>query len=211
MAHWIIEPSVLPAFMVAMALIELTPGPNLSYLALLGAARGRGAGLWAVAGVTTGLATWLVVTLLGLTRTPLFSALGLEVLRWTGAGYLLWLAWDALRPPERTRMTLQPGRPFIRGLLSNLLNPKAAIFYLALLPSFVKPSIGPIGLQILALGGLHLLISVTIHSAAVFGGAGAASRMSAPTARVFRVVLALSLVATTLWLLSISLSPESAT
>lgn len=208
---WIVDPAVLPAFALAMALIELTPGPNLSYLALLGASRGRRTGLWAVAGITTGLASWLVLTLIGLTRTPLHSVLGLEVLRWGGAAYLLWLAYDALRPGRSDAASdVGAGRPFVRGLLSNLLNPKAAIFYLALLPAFIKSYAGPVALQILFLGGLHILISVIIHSAAVFGAAGAVSRMSPGPARAFRVVLALSLVAATLWLLSVPLSPGPA-
>ncbi len=211
MTGWGIDPAVMPGFVVAMALIELTPGPNLSYLALLGASGGRRAGLSAVAGITAGLAVWLAVTLLGLTRTPLFSVVGLEVLRWVGAAYLLWLAWDALQPPAQTLRAIAPGRPFVRGLVSNLLNPKAAIFYLALLPSFVKPWAGPVAVQILCFGGLHILISVMIHSAAVFGAAEAAARMSARATLVFRIILALSLVAATLWLLSIPLSPRPVT
>jgi len=207
-----IDPGVLPAFALAMVLVELTPGPNLAYLALLGAARGRRAGLLAVAGITAGLVFWLLVALFGLTRTPLQSVVGLEVLRWVGAGYLVWLAWDAIRPARDaapSRLSSGAG-PFVRGLAANLLNPKAAVFYLALLPGFITPSAGPLFIQILILGGVHIVISIAVHSAAVFGAHQAASRLSPRWAFAFRVVLALGLIATAFWMLSIPLSARPA-
>lgn len=210
MPHLGVDPQVLPAFALAMALIELTPGPNLAWLALLAASRGRGAALRAVAGVTVGLSAWLLATLFGLSRTPLFSEAGLEVLRWVGAAYMLWLAWEALRPGAATASRRQDDRPFLRGLAANLLNPKAAIFYLALLPAFIKPWAGPVPVQILILGGLHILISVAIHSAVVLGAAEAASRLPPRWTFTLRLLLAAGLLATTLWLLSIPLSPGPA-
>lgn len=203
-----VDPGILPAFALAMILVELTPGPNLAYLALLGASDGRRAGLLAVAGITAGLLFWLLVALVGLTRTPLHSVIGLEVLRWVGAGYLVWLAWDAVRPPRDAGLSGRPpaAGPFLRGLAANLLNPKAAIFYLALLPGFITPSAGPLVVQILILGGVHIAISIAIHSAAVFGAHRAASRLPPRGALVFRVMLASGLVATAFWMLSIPLS-----
>lgn len=208
MSGYGVDPGVLPAFALAMVLIELTPGPNLAWLALLGAGQGRRIGLLAVAGITVGLVFWLMVALFGLTRTPLHSLLGLEILRWVGAAYLVWLAWDALRPGTGVGPTGQPsgGRAFLRGLAANLLNPKAAIFYLALLPGFIRPAAGPLLLQILILGGLHIAISIAIHSAAVFGAAEAATRLPPRWILGFRVFLALGLVATALWMLTIPLS-----
>ena len=208
-----VDPGVLPAFALAMVLVELTPGPNLAWLALLGASHGRRTGLLAVAGITLGLAVWLVVALFGLTRTPLLSHGGLEVLRWVGAVYLLWLAWDAVRPPAPAGSGRPPGegRSFVRGLAANLLNPKAALFYLALLPGFINPAIGPLLPQVLILGGVHIAISIVIHSAAVFGAAEAASRLPPRWSLAFRLVLALGLVATAAWMLAIPLSMETAT
>ncbi len=208
-----VDPGVLPAFALAMVLIELTPGPNLAWLALLGAGQGRRIGLLAVAGITVGLAFWLLVALVGLTRTPLHSLLGLEILRWVGAAYLVWLAWDALRPGSGVGPTGRPSgaRAFLRGLAANLLNPKAAIFYLALLPGFIRPAAGPLFLQILILGGLHIAISIAIHSAAVFGAAEAATRLPPPWLLGFRVFLALGLVAAAFWMLTIPLSMGSTT
>jgi threonine/homoserine/homoserine lactone efflux protein len=208
-----VDPAVLPAFALAMVLIELTPGPNLAWLALLGAGQGRRIGLLAVAGITAGLVFWLLVALFGLTRTPLHSLLGLEILRWFGVAYLVWLAWDALRPGTGVGPTGRPsgGRAFLRGLAANLLNPKAAIFYLALLPGFINPTIGPLLPQVLILGGVHIAISIVIHSAAVFGAAEAASRLPPRWLLGFRVFLALGLVATAFWMLTIPLSMGPAT
>lgn len=207
-----VDPAVLPAFALAMVLVELTPGPNLAYLALLSGARGRGAGLRAVAGVTVGLSIWLLVALFGLTRTPLHSPVGLEILRWAGAAYLLWLAWDAVRPAAASGAPANPGRdrPFVRGLAANLLNPKAAVFYLALLPGFTRPWAGPIWLQALILGALHITISIVIHGAVVFGAAEAAARLPPRWALAFRGALALGLLATIAWLLSVPLSQGGA-
>ncbi|MBI2262733.1 MAG: LysE family translocator [Caulobacterales bacterium] len=206
-----IDPQVLPAFALAMALIELTPGPNLAWLALLAASRGRTAAMRAIAGITVGLSAWLLVTLLGLSRTPLFSEPGLEVLRWVGAAYMVWLAYEALKPRAGSASRPVHDRPFVRGLAANLLNPKAAIFYLALLPAFIKPWAGPVPVQILILGGIHIAISVAVHGAVVLGAAEAASRLPPRWAFALRLFLAAGLLATTLWLLSIPLSPGPAT
>ena len=204
-----VDPSVLPAFLMAMVLVELTPGPNLAYLALLSATRGRRAGLEAIAGITLGLTTWLLVTLFGLTQTPLHSPAGLSVLRWVGAAYLMWLALDALGSVRVTaRKADVVHSPFVRGLLSNLLNPKAAIFYLALLPSFIRPAVGPMAGQILIFGFCHILISITVHTGVMLGAAEAASRMSPRGALLFRVFLAFGLAAAAVWLLVIPLTVD---
>lgn len=201
-----IDPAVLPAFALTMGLIELTPGPNLSYLALLAASRGRGAALRAVGGVTVGLAAWLLFTLFGLARTPLFSTLGLESLRWVGAAYMVWLAYDAIRPGSTVAAEPERDRPFLRGLTANLLNPKAALFYVALLPTFIRPGVGPVGGQILILGCLHILISVGVHGAVVLGAAETASRLGPRAAAGVRISLAVGLLATTAWLLTMPLA-----
>lgn len=207
-----IDPAVLPAFILAMALVELTPGPNLAYLGLLSASRGWRAGLQAVAGITVGLSVYLLITLLGLTQTPLHSAVGLNLLRWAGIAYLIWVAWETMRGSPEAAADPHPAHgPFVRGLVSNLLNPKAAIFYLALLPTFIKPAAGSIGAQILTFGAGHILISVIIHSAAVFGAAGVASRLAPRGALAFRLLLAGGLVAAALWLAAIPLSTGAAT
>lgn len=202
-----IDPAVVPAFLLSMVLVELTPGPNLAYLALLSASRGWRAGLLAVVGVTVGLSVYLLITLLGLTQTPLHSQTGLNILRWAGIAYLLWLAWETVRGSRDSGADPDSLRsPFVRGLIANLLNAKAALFYLAMLPGFIKPAAGPVGVQILTFGIGHILISVLIHASVVFGAAGLASRLPPRGILVFRLALALGLVAAALWLAAIPLS-----
>ena len=201
---WPVDPAVIGPFLLAVALIELTPGPNMGWLALVSVARGRLAGFAAVAGVTLGLAIWMVAAAFGLTQVfaawpPLYQAL-----RWAGVLFLLWLAWEAWREPGATDPTpdVRTLRGlFLRGLAGNLLNPKAAVFYVALLPTFMRPGHGAPLTQALTLGSLHLAVAVMVHSLIVLGGAGAAGlilrRMQGPA---MRAVMAGGLVVVAAWL-----------
>jgi threonine/homoserine/homoserine lactone efflux protein len=173
---WPIEPAVVLPFLLAVLLIELTPGPNMSYLAALSASEGRRAGLIAVAGVTLGLAAYMLAAVFGVAELIAAAPLVFGALRWAGVGYLLFLAWEAWRGAAET----SPGHagagdraPFWRGLIANLLNPKAAVFYITLLPTFIAHDHGPFWRQALILGVLHLLVSVAVHGAIVLGAARA--------------------------------------
>ena len=175
---WPVDPSVVLPFLVAVLLIELTPGPNMGWLTLVSMAQGRLAGLAAVAGVTVGLAVWMVLAAVGVTSVLLAFPALYQAVRWAGVLFLLWLAWEAWagagkateevgRDPEKLRGL------FLRGLTSNLLNPKAAVFYVALLPTFIRPDHASAMAQALTLGSLHLIVSVVIHGAIVLGAAAA--------------------------------------
>ncbi|WP_029414821.1 LysE family translocator [Brevundimonas bacteroides] len=175
---WPVDPSVVLPFLVAVLLIELTPGPNMGWLALVSMAQGRLAGLAAVAGVTLGLAVWMVLAAVGLTSVLLAFPALYQAVRWAGVIFLLWLAWEAWagagkaaedmsRDPEKLRGL------FLRGLTGNLLNPKAAVFYVALLPTFIRPDHASAMAQALTLGSLHLIVSVLVHGAIVLGAAAA--------------------------------------
>jgi threonine/homoserine/homoserine lactone efflux protein len=158
--------ATLLRFGVAALLIELTPGPNMGYLAIVAAQRGRVAGLFVVAGVAVGLSCYLAATIAGVAQGALDNAIVYQALRWSGIGYMLWLAVDAWRagpsadatdpPPAKTRL-------FARGLLANLLNVKAAIFYAVMLPGFIEVSRGRLALQALVLGAAHLFVATTVH------------------------------------------------
>ena len=189
---WPVDPGVIIPFLIAVALIELTPGPNMGWLALVALARGRLAGFAAVAGVTLGLAVWMLAAAYGLTEVfsvwpPLYQGL-----RWAGVLFLLWLAWEAWRGDSDPAAPDGPDHStlrglFLRGMTGNLLNPKAAVFYVALLPTFMRPEHGSPLTQALTLGGLHLAVAVAIHSVIVLGAASAGGlvlkRMQGPTAR----------------------------
>ncbi len=200
---WPVDPGVILPFLVAVLLIELTPGPNMGWLALVAAGRGRGAGLAAVAGVTLGLTVWMLAATAGLTQALLRAPALYQGLRWAGVAFLLWLAWEAWRvPPDRTAPVDAATRRglFLRGLTGNLLNPKAAVFYVVLLPGFIRPDHGPAWGQALWLGGGHILIAVVVHVAIVLGadraGHAALARTQGP---VVRALMAGGIAAVALW------------
>lgn len=205
-AAWPVDPAVIAPFLVAVALIELTPGPNMGWLALVSLGRGRPAGFAAVAGVTVGLAVWMLAAAFGLTQALLVWPPLYQMIRWAGVVFLLWLAWEAWRgdggaaATDRVDQGTMRGL-FLRGMTANLLNPKAAVFYVALLPNFMRPDHGsPLG-QALGLGGLHLVVAVAVHSLIVLGAAGAGglilTRMQGP---VLRAVMAGGIAVVALWM-----------
>lgn len=193
---------MLPEFFLAMALIELTPGPNMGYLAVVAASRGRLAGVLSVLGVTVGLSVYLLLAVFGLTSGVLESAPAMSLLRWGGILYLLVLAADALRakaaPPPRAFRS--GGRLVLRGLIANLLNPKALLFYAVLLPGFVRPDLAPTWAQLLILGLIHIAISIAVHLSIVFGMARGVAAWPASRRRALRWLSALGLVAVAVWL-----------
>lgn len=198
---WPVDPTVLPEFLLAMALIELTPGPNMGYLAVVAASRGRLAGALTVLGVTAGLSVYLVLAVFGLAQGLLGSPLAMSVLRWSGVLYLLWLAADALRVSTTTvRPVDSGGRLVLRGLVANLLNPKALLFYAVMLPAFVRPTPAPVWVQLLILGLAHIAISVVVHLSIVFGMARSVAAWPAARRRLLRWLSALGLAAVAVWL-----------
>lgn len=173
-ALWPIAPESILPFLIAVSLVELAPGPNMGYLAALAVGEGRAAGLRAVAGVTLGLAVYMVLAVIGVAELIAAAPLLYGALRWSGVVYLFYLAWEAWRGDAET----SPGQarrvdraPFRRGLIANLLNPKVAVFYVSLLPGFIAPDHGPFWSQALTLGTLHIAVSVLVHVAIVMGGA----------------------------------------
>jgi threonine/homoserine/homoserine lactone efflux protein len=147
----------------------LTPGPNMMYLVSRSITQGRRAGLVSLGGVAIGFLIYLTATNLGL------SVLFVEVpelylaIKIAGACYLGWMAWKALRPggvsvfrPVELAAD-SPRRLFLMGLMTNLLNPKAAVLYLTLIPQFVKPSLGHVAVQGFLLGAVQIAISLSVN------------------------------------------------
>ncbi|MGE0741797.1 MAG: LysE family translocator [Hyphomonadaceae bacterium] len=200
-----IEPSAIAPFLVAVALVELTPGPNMAYLAALSAAEGRVAGLKAVAGVTLGLTVYMLAAVLGVAELIAAAPIVYEALRWAGVGYLLYLAWEAWRgaeeaSPGHTGSRLADG-PFWRGLIANLLNPKAIVFYVTLLPGFIAPDHAPFWVQALMFGAGHVVISLVVHAGIVLGAAHASSLVIQPhRVRILRRGLAVVIGLIAVWL-----------
>ena len=160
--------------MLGIALVELglviVPGPNMIYLVSRSIAQGRRAGLISLAGVGIGFLVYLLAASVGLaTLFALVPEIYLT-LKLAGAAYLLWLAWNALRPGGSSAFAtqeLEPDRPrklFGMGLLTCLLNPKIAILYISLLPQFLDPGRGHLGAQSLILGLTQLTVGVVMNA-----------------------------------------------
>ena len=162
------------AHLIAFALVALgmvlTPGPNMIYLISRSIAQGRRAGLISLAGVGLGFLTYLLAASAGLATLFALVPEIYVALKLAGAAYLLWLAWQAFRPGGTSvfaTQELEPDRPrklFGMGLLTCLLNPKIAILYISLLPQFLDPSRGHLGLQSLILGLGQLTVGVVMNA-----------------------------------------------
>ena len=176
----------LIAFASLAVAVVLTPGPNMIYMISRAITQGRLAGLIAFSGVVVGFVVYLLCTAFGLTAIVFAVPYAYDALRFAGAAYIAWLAYDALRPGGKSPFqirTLPPARPhrlFLIGLMTSLLNPKMAIFYLALLPNFIDPARNVLT-QSLALGSTHIVISIIINSMiACAAGSIAAFLMARP-------------------------------
>jgi threonine/homoserine/homoserine lactone efflux protein len=162
------------ATFVAFALIALgmvlTPGPNMIYLVSRSICQGRTAGLISLCGVALGFLFYVVAAALGITALLFAVPFAYDALRLAGAAYLLWMAWQAIRPGGRSPFQvreLKPDSPrklFAMGLLTNLLNPKVAVMYFSLLPQFIDPALGHVLLQSLLLGALQISVSISVNS-----------------------------------------------
>ncbi|MGV3492851.1 MAG: LysE family translocator [Ramlibacter sp.] len=167
----------LAVFALAALVMVLTPGPNMVYCISRTLVQGRAAGLLSLAGVLLGFVAHLVAATLGLSAVLSAVPLAFDAVRLAGAAYLLWLAWDALRPGGRGPFAVRalpadpPARLFRMGLFTNLLNPKVAMFYLSFFPQFLHPGRGDVLWQVLQLGALQIAVSGTVNALLILGAA----------------------------------------
>ncbi|QUT07313.1 LysE family translocator [Sphingobium phenoxybenzoativorans] len=160
----------LAAFALIALGMVLTPGPNMLYLISRSICQGRRAGLISLGGVAAGFLFYMLCAALGITALLMAVPFAYDALRFAGALYLLWLAWQAIRPGGRSPFQvrdLQPDSPrrlFVMGFMTNLLNPKVAVIYLSLLPQFIDPARGHVLGQSLILGGTQIAISVAVNA-----------------------------------------------
>ncbi len=195
--------SVLISYLITCIAIELTPGPNMAYLAVLSAERGRMAGLFAVAGVALGLTLLGALAAFGVGEFIVGQPWLYESLRWAGIAYLVYLAYDAWADAQRPVEALDPTqlgwRSFGRGLINNLLNPKAALFYITVMPSFVgarSPTLG----QTIALGAIYVAVATTIHAGVVLlAGSVQPLLTRASSRRIMGGIFAALLLVVALW------------
>jgi threonine/homoserine/homoserine lactone efflux protein len=195
----------LLAFAATCLVIELTPGPNMAYLAVLSASKGRRAGFAATLGVALGLLLVGLAAALGLTALIAHSRTLYEALRWGGVLYLLWLAYEGWRGEEETSpgtatVGTSDSKYFLRGLVTNLLNPKAGVFYIAVLPTFVDEARPVVG-QVVSLSVVYVAVATLVHSTVVLAADAARPWLEDPRRNmIVRRALSLLLVIIAVWL-----------
>jgi threonine/homoserine/homoserine lactone efflux protein len=154
-------------FCAAATLLLLTPGPAVLYIVARSVEQGRVAGLASVCGITTGTLVHVLAAALGLSALLASSALAFAIVKYVGAGYLIYIGVRRIlsRAATPTAQIALPrrslGRLYRDGFIVNLLNPKTALFFLAFLPQFVDPSRGAVALQIAFLGLLFTVMGLT--------------------------------------------------
>lgn len=202
------DTATLIRFAITAFLLELTPGPNMAFLITLAAVQGRAAGLAMVAGIALGLALVGLAAAFGLAAIAAAEPLVMQGLTLAGVAYLVWLAWEAWRDADAADEDgAEAQRPatawFGRGLIVNLLNPKAAVFYLTVLPAAIGPqagadarSLGPV----LLLTALAVAIATAVHLAIALL-AGTIHGLMADRARLAlaRRGMALAVLAVAVW------------
>ncbi|WP_046212977.1 LysE family translocator [Paenibacillus wulumuqiensis] len=164
-------------FVLSSILLNITPGSDTIYILSRSMFQGRQAGLMSVYGIVSGSLVHTLLAGLGLSLILMQSALAFNLVKWIGAGYLIWMGIRALmaRKEEGTMLKQVEQRPlrkiYLQGMLTNVLNPKVALFYLAFIPQFVSPSqgMGPIpflllGLTFSATGLLWCILLVLFSS-----------------------------------------------
>ncbi len=176
----------LLAFFGVSLLLGITPGPDNLFVLVQSAQRGWRAGMAVVLGLCAGLVVHTAAVALGLAALFAASVTAFTVLKYLGAAYLAWLAWQSLRPHAQTAQgagsspatPVPAARPAAgmwrmvgRGMVMNLTNPKVLIFFLAFLPQFANPGLGSVALQIMLLGVVFMLATMLVFGAiAVFSG-----------------------------------------
>lgn len=167
-------------FAAAALLMVLTPGPNMIYLISRSICQGRKAGVTSLLGVVAGFFVHLFAAAAGLTAVFLAVPMAYEVLKWAGALYLLWLAWQALKPGARSPFEARQLPPdsfrklILMGFLTSALNPKIAVFYLSVFPQFINPEQGSVFNQSILLGLTQIGVSFSVNLLIALFAAGIA-------------------------------------
>lgn len=174
------DPLYWLAFFSAAIALTVSPGPDILYVLSRTVAQGRKIGLASVAGVGTGALIHAFGAAVGLSAILATSAAAFTVVKFVGAGYLIYLGIKALRsagaavePDARALLRVTAWQAFRQGVLIDVLNPKVAIFFMAFLPQFLRPQFGSEGLQLAGLGGLIVMVGVITDTCFVLAAARA--------------------------------------
>jgi threonine/homoserine/homoserine lactone efflux protein len=164
--------------------LAATPGPNMLYLVSRALAQGTGAGMVSLVGCQVGSLVIMLCAAAGLTAALFAVPYAWDVLRIGGAAYLMFLAWQCVRPGGQPLFSPRPlprepnARLFGVGFATAALNPKVALFYMAVLPPFLDPDRGSLFAQAAMLGALQIAVCAAWDAVLVYGAAGAARFLS---------------------------------
>jgi threonine/homoserine/homoserine lactone efflux protein len=178
----------LTLFLLAAAVVNLTPGPDMLFVLGRSAADGRRAGVLAALGVFTGCLLHVLLAALGVSALLATSPWAFDVLKWAGAAYLVWAGLsmllrrnEASAPGDMGRAgnTSRAGSPFWQGALTNALNPKVALFFLAFVPQFITPGSGSQAWAFVALGMVFNVGGLVVNGLVALGASAASRRLAA--------------------------------
>ena len=181
------EPSVLTGYLVAAAALVLAPGPAQALVIARSVERGPGAGLVTVLGLDLATMVHTMAAALGLSALLATSATAFTVVKLAGAAYLVWIGVSTFR--RAGTVAVDAGAPsstdgsaprlFAHGVVTGLLNPKVAVFFLAFLPQFVRPEHGSVLLQFVVLGAIFALLDLLFCGALALAVGVARARLLA--------------------------------
>jgi len=200
------ELSIIIVFALACLALNATPGPDMLLCATRSATQGRLAGLATYLGIAAGAYCHALALALGLSQLFLAVPAAYDIVRLAGAGYLLYLAWqaftskDELAAENGVSQKLSFGTLFRQGWLTNILNPKVALFFLALFPQFIEPSQGSVAAQIMVLATILNTTGLLVNGIVILvadraGTAIAASERANRFARYFTGIVFTGLAA----------------
>lgn len=159
---------ITPAFIAAVLVLLLVPGPAVVYIVTRSVAQGRMAGVVSALGVALGSMFHVAAAALGLSAVLVSSAELFHVVKWAGAGYLVYLGWRTIRSAdgsgEGESMEDSLRQVFRQGVVVNALNPKVAVFFFAFLPQFVQPDAGQAASQFVVLGVTLVVVGIITDS-----------------------------------------------
>lgn len=179
--EWPLDPRLLGVFMVTGLALNVTPGPDMLFVLAAGTNSGRAGGLRAALGISAGSCIHTLAAAAGLSAGLASSSVAFGVTKLVGAAYLAWLGLRSILSRERSRAGpgnlgamvayVRHDRVFARAMMTNVLNPKVALFFLALVPQFVTPERGHVALQFLLLGCVFNTTGTVVNSTVgIFAG-----------------------------------------
>lgn len=161
---------ILLAFIGTAITLTLAPGPDILFVIAQSIAQNKKAGIATALGLCSGLLVHITAAAVGISALIYQSSLAFSIVKYAGAIYLLYLAWQAFRSreniasPLESQTTMQYTALYKKGIIMNLLNPKVSLFFLALLPQFTHDAVVPVNIQMLIFGVIFLLQALVVFS-----------------------------------------------